>query len=69
MVYLVGVIGFIAGFFAGQTLLVYLLRDSGISNKELLEDKALRFKYGMMNWLISVLGALMFVWIYKRYFF
>ena len=69
MVYLIGVTGFVIGFLAGQTLLIYLLRDSGISNKELLEDKALRFKYGMMNWLVAVLGSFLFVWIYKRYFF
>ena len=69
MVYLIGVIGFAAGFFAGQMLLIYLLRDSGVSNEELQKDKGLRFKYGIMNWLVAVLGSVLFVWIYKRYFF
>lgn len=69
MVYLIGVTGFAAGFFAGQMLLIYLLRDSGVSNEELQKDKALRFKYGIMNWLVAGLGSVLFVWIYKRYFF
>jgi hypothetical protein len=67
MVYLIGIIGFIIGFFVGQMLLIYILRDSNLSNKDLMEDAALRWKYGSLNWFVSVAFAAGFVWMYKQY--
>ena len=69
MVYLIGVIGFIVGFFVGQMLLVYSLRDSDLSNKELMEDRALRLKYGIFNWLIAASLSAVFIKMYNYYFF
>lgn len=67
MIYLVGTIGFICGFFLGQTILLKILRN--VSNEELLDNKSLQWKYGMLNWLIAVLTAASAVWLYNMYFF
>ena len=65
MVYAVGVIGFICGFFAGQMLLAFLLRNR--SNKELTSDSSLKV-YGLLNWLVAAGGAAAFVMIYRQYY-
>ena len=69
MVYLVGIIGFVSGFLAGQLLLMYVLRN--YSKEEILEmmkDPAAKMKYGIPNWLLAVLGAISFVMMYTYYF-
>jgi hypothetical protein len=63
MVYLVGIIGFIFGFAAGQKLLLHLLRD--YSNKEILENPSIRWKFGTINWGLSIFGAFLAVWFYN----
>lgn len=66
MIYVVGTIGFVCGFFLGQVVLMRILRN--VPNEELLENKALQWKYGMLNWLVAVLTAASAVWLYKQYF-
>ncbi len=66
MVYVVGTIGFIGGFLAGQVLLAALLKNR--TSEELLNDKSLRWKYGIINWAIAALGAYSFVFLYNYYF-
>ena len=66
MVYFIGVIGFIGGFMAGQMLLYFLLRNR--SREELLSDKYLKWQYGVLNWLVAILGSYSFISIYERYF-
>ena len=65
MVYLVGIIGFIGGFFAGQMLLLVILRHK--SKKELLEDDSIKWLYGTLNWILAGLGAYIFVQYYNEY--
>lgn len=68
MVYLVGTFGFICGFFAGQALLLWLLRD--YSKREILalmEEPAQKFKYGMLNWAMAGLGAGLLIYVYNNY--
>ncbi len=68
MVYLVGIIGFICGFFAGQMLLLWLLRD--YSKQEILalmKEPGQKFKYGLLNWALAAAGAASFVYIYNNY--
>lgn len=67
MVYLVGIVGLIGGFMAGQMLLYFMLRHK--SREDLLNDRLLKWKYGTLNWLVAALGAYSFVSIYQRYFF
>lgn len=67
MVYVAGVIGFIGGFFAGQMLLMFLLRD--VSKEDLLNDPYIKVKYGLLNWIIAILGCYCTIWTYQRYFF
>tara|TARA_B100001989_G_scaffold246381_2_gene217214 strand:+ start:561 stop:764 length:204 start_codon:yes stop_codon:yes gene_type:complete len=67
MVYVIGFIGFILGFIAGQGLLFFMLRN--VSNEDLLEDKYLKLKYGILNWLIAAGGAYYAVFIYEHYNF
>lgn len=66
MVYVVGIVGFLGGFAAGQMLLYFLLRHK--SRGELLGDPRLKLKYGLLNWGCAALGSYSFVEIYQRYF-
>ena len=66
MIYVMGVIGFIGGFLAGQMVLHFLLRHK--TNEELLNDKALKLKYGLIGWGCAALGAYSFMEMYKVYF-
>jgi hypothetical protein len=65
MIYLAGIIGFIGGFAAGQLLLMFMLRHK--SNSELKQDKSLRV-YGLLNWLVAILGAAAMTTLYYHYF-
>ncbi len=67
MVYVAGIIGFIGGFVAGQMLLLFLLRD--VSKEDLLNDPYIKTKYGILNWIIAIMGSYSTVWMYQRYFF
>ena len=65
MVYLFGILGFFGGFAAGQLLLMRLLK--GRSTQELLENRALKWTYGLLNWIIAALGAYSFIFLYNYY--
>ena len=67
MVYVLGVFGFIFGFGFGQALLFFMLRN--VSKEDLLNDRYLKWKYGLLNWGLAVLWCYVFVSIYERYFF
>lgn len=67
MIYFIGTIGFICGFFLGQAILLKILRN--VDNDELLDNKSLQWKYGMLNWLVAVLTSASAVWLYNQYFF
>ncbi|MCB9983809.1 MAG: hypothetical protein H6861_09100 [Rhodospirillales bacterium] len=66
MIYGVGIVGFIGGFIFGQMVLYFLLRHK--TNEELLNDRWLKIKYGLLGWGCAALGAYSFVEIYKQYF-
>ena len=66
MVYVVGVIGFIGGFIVGQMVLHFFLRNK--SREELLHDKSLKWKYGLINWGLAILGCYSFISMYQYYF-
>ena len=66
MIYVVGTIGFICGFFLGQLLLLRLLRN--VPKEELLENKGLHWKYGMLNWGVAIMTAASAVWLYNFHF-
>ena len=66
MIYLVALTGLILGFIAGLMILRMLLRDK--SPEELRYNKALRWRYGTLCWLIAFACAYAFVLICERYF-
>lgn len=66
MIYVFGTLGFIGGFILGQMVLALLLR--GKSREDLLNDKSLRWKYGLLNWLIALLAAASAVYIEQTLF-
>lgn len=66
MVYVLGVIGFIGGFIAGQMFLFFLLRN--VSKEDMLNDKYIKVKYGLLNWIVAILGSYGAVMMYERYF-
>jgi len=57
MIYVIGTVGFLFGFYAGLMILRVLLR--GKTNAELTTDKSLWWKYGWVVWVTSFAG----VWI------
>lgn len=65
MVYIVGIIGFIAGFALGQLILYALLRHK--SQEELLNDSYLKWTYGILNWGIAALVSYVCVNQYSYY--
>lgn len=65
--YIVGTIGFITGFMAGLLLLNFLLRHK--SSEELLNDSYLKWKYGIICWVVAAFGAYASVEMYKEYLF
>ncbi len=66
MIYGFGIVGFIGGFILGQMVLYFLLRHK--TNEELLNDRLLKFKYGLVGWGFAALGAYSFVEMYKYYY-
>lgn len=66
MIYGFGIAGFIGGFLCGQMILYFLLRHK--SNEELMSDRLLKFKYGLVGWGCAAMGAYAFVEMYKVYF-
>ncbi len=66
MVYVVGILGFISGFVLGQLILAHLLRSR--TKEELLNDKIIAWKYGMLNWVIAGLTSYSAVSFYQFYF-
>lgn len=65
MEWVVGIVGFIVGFGAGQMLLLKLLKDR--SRQELLHDKQLHWTYGLLNWGVAVGMCLLALWMYRYY--
>lgn len=66
MIYIVFFTGLICGFFLGQMILLRLLR--GVSNEELLNNKGLQWRYGLLNWLIAIFTAASALWLYEFHF-
>ncbi len=66
MVYLFGIGGFIGGFVLGQLLLSFLLRHK--TREELLSDKALKWKYGTLNWLVAAMGCASALMLHEKLF-
>jgi hypothetical protein len=64
MVYLFGVSGFALGFLAGLFIIQMFLRS--YSARQLVNDKSLRWTYGIAVWLMAGLGAWLGVWVYER---
>ena len=66
MIYVMGIVGFIGGAAFGLMALHFLLRHK--SRDELLHDKFLKYKYGLMCWGMAVLGSYGLVQLYQQYF-
>ena len=66
MVYVAGVIGFIGGFMCGLMLLTFLLRN--VKQDDLMNDPYIKWKYGLLNWGVAILGAYAGVSMYEKYF-
>lgn len=66
MVYVFGTIGFFAGFVLGVFLLNHLLKDR--SRAELLEDRGLKWTYGLFAWIVAAVTSYAAVQSYQMYF-
>ena len=65
MVIISGIAGFFIGFMIGQLVLSKLL--AGKSRDELLSDKSLRLKYGLINWGFALIGAYGAIELYQHF--
>lgn len=65
MIYVYGILGFVIGFAFGQMLLSFLLR--GVSKEDMLNDKHIQLKYGLMNWGLAILSCYGAIELYQRY--
>lgn len=65
MVYLFGISGFVIGFMVGLLVIHFLLRHK--SKRELLEDDSLKWKFGLLNWGLAILGCYVFIQMYEEY--
>ncbi|MCB1681161.1 MAG: hypothetical protein H6858_06770 [Rhodospirillales bacterium] len=66
MIYFIGVVGFVGGFFLGQMVLYFMLRN--VPREKLLNDPTIKWKYGILNWVIAVFGCYSMVVTYQEYF-
>lgn len=66
MVYVIGVLGFVLGFLAGQLLLLRLLNDR--TNREITTDSGIKWTYGLLNWIVAGAGSYVAVVLYRIYF-
>ena len=66
MVWIVGIIGLIAGFGGGLACLKRWLK--GTSREELLNNRDLRVRYGLFVWLVAAVTSAAAVFLYKSYF-
>lgn len=66
MIYVFGVIGFVCGFILGQGVLLYLLRAR--PREELINNKSLKWTYGVLNWVIAAISAYVFIALYHFFF-
>ena len=64
MIYIAGLIGFILGFVLGLMLLSFLLRN--VSKEDILNDPYIKWKYGIINWLLAIIGSYISIAIYER---
>lgn len=66
MTILIGFAGLVAGFLAGQILLMFMLRHK--SNQDIkMERKSLHI-YGLLNWAVALMGCAAFLYIHNKYF-
>lgn len=66
MIYVAGVFGFICGFGAGLAFLNFMLKN--VSTEDLLDDPYIKWKYGLLCWIMAGAGAYVGVGIYVRVF-
>ncbi|MEM6780678.1 MAG: hypothetical protein AAF569_02320 [Pseudomonadota bacterium] len=66
MVYLIGILGFIGGFILGVMLIGIFLKSR--SKQELMENKSIRWTYGVFVWFVAGLTAWAAVTTYNQYF-
>ncbi len=52
--FLRGFLGLLTGFIIGMALNSYMLK--GVTREQMLRDKNLRLRYGLLNWLVAFLG-------------
>lgn len=66
MSWVVGILGFIGGFVLGQYILMRMLKDR--SREELIRDKSLHWRYGLLNWAVAAAASYAALSVFKMYF-
>ncbi len=67
MVYVISIIGFIGGFALGLFLIQLFLKNK--SNKDLLQDKGLKWKFGLIPWVTAIIGAYSAMYVLTEFFY
>lgn len=64
-IYIAAGIGLCLGFGIGQVIIYMMLADT--PKEELQENKKLKIQYGLINWAVALLGALIASYLYRWY--
>jgi len=67
MIYACGILGFVLGFIFGLCVINVFLRN--YPRSALIQDKSLRWTYGLAVWIFGGLGAWAGILLYQRYIF
>ena len=65
MIFIIGTVGFFAGFVLGIAVIAGFTQD--YSNEDLIENKKLHWKYGVIVWFFAVVTSGSSVFLYKEF--
>lgn len=65
MIFIVGTVGFIAGFVLGIAVIAGFTQN--YSNEDLIENKKLHWKYGLIVWFFAVVTSGSSVFLYNEF--
>ena len=66
MVYIFALVGFVSGFAVGLGTINVILRH--VEKERLTQDKAIKWKYGLLVWAFAFAGGGLGIWLFNNVF-